>query len=125
MIALVMWPSFMMMRPQLSWGLRDRFYAMATFHAALGTAAELLGLYIVLVAATSVVPRRLRFQNWKVWMRSELALWWVVVLFGVGTYYVWYMAPVPHVREPAASRAAAAGAGRPAVTLTTFAFTPK
>ncbi len=125
MIALVMWPSFQMMRPQLPAGLRDRFYAVATIHAALGTAAELLGLYIVLVAATSVVPRRLRFQNWKVWMRSELALWWVVVLFGVGTYYVWYIAPVPHIREPAASQTAAAGAGRATVKLTNFAFTPK
>ena len=43
MIALVMWPSFQMMRPQLPGGLRDRFYAVATIHAALGTAAELLG----------------------------------------------------------------------------------
>jgi len=118
MIALVMWPSFRMLRPQFPGALRDRFYAVATIHAALGTAAELLGLYIVLVAATSIVPRRLRFQNWKVWMRSELALWWVVVLFGVGTYYVWYMAPVPHIREPAASRTAA---GRATVELTNFA----
>ncbi|MFY9584171.1 MAG: DUF420 domain-containing protein, partial [Candidatus Acidiferrales bacterium] len=99
MIALVMWPSFRMLRPQLPGALRDRFYAVATIHAALGAAAELLGLYIVLVAATSIVPRRLRFQNWKVWMRSELALWWLVVLIGVGTYYVWYMAPAANVRE--------------------------
>jgi hypothetical protein len=56
--------------------------------------AELFGLYIVLVAGTNVVPRRLRFQHWKLWMRVELALWWVVLLSGVGTYYAWYLAPV-------------------------------
>lgn len=94
MIALVMWPSFQrQVMPPLPAHLGDRYYAVATGHAALGIAAELLGLYIVLVAGTNVVPRRLRFQRWKLWMRVELALWWVVVLTGVGTYYAWYLAP--------------------------------
>jgi hypothetical protein len=26
-------------------------------------------------------------------MRTELVLWWIVVLAGVGVYSVWYMAP--------------------------------
>ncbi|SRR5712692_119263 len=91
MIALVMWPSFhLQVLPRLMVHLGKRYYAAAAAHAALGTAAELLGLYIVLVAGTNIVPRRLRFQRWKLWMRVELALWWVVVLSGVGLYYVWY-----------------------------------
>ncbi|HEX2712078.1 MAG TPA: DUF420 domain-containing protein, partial [Candidatus Acidoferrales bacterium] len=86
MIALVMWPSFhTQIIPRLPARLGRRYYAVATGHAALGVAAELFGLYIVLVAGTSIVPRRLRFRNWKRWMRTELALWWVVVLSGVGT----------------------------------------
>ncbi len=94
MIALVMSPSFRrQVKPQLPAGLGDRYYAVAAAHAALGTAAELLGLYIVLVAATNILPQRLRFRRWKPWMRTELALWWVVVLIGVATYSVWYMAP--------------------------------
>jgi plastocyanin len=121
MIALVMGPSFHQVAPQLPAGLQDRYYAVATIHAGLGTAAELLGLYIVLVAATRFIPKRLRFQRWKVWMRTELALWWLVVLIGVGTYYVWYMAPEPK----AAGRPAAVSAGRVAVKLTNFAFTPR
>jgi uncharacterized membrane protein YozB (DUF420 family) len=64
-----------------------------TIHAALGTAAELLGLYIVLVAGTNVVPEWLRFRNWKPWMRTEFVLWLVVVISGIGTYYTWYIAP--------------------------------
>ncbi len=94
MIALVMWPSFhRQVVPALPEYLGNRYYAVATGHAALGTAAELLGLYIVLVAGTNVVPRRLCFQRWKLWMRVELALWWVVLLTGVVTYYAWYVAP--------------------------------
>ena len=93
MIALVMWPSFQQqVIPALPEHLGDRYYAVAVSHAALGTAAELFGLYIVLVAGTNIVPRRLRFRNWKRWMRIELVLWWVVVLTGVGTYWAWYLA---------------------------------
>ncbi len=93
MIALVMGPSFHgQVVPALPEHLGDRYYAVATGHAALGIAAELLGLYIVLVAGTNIVPRRLRFQRWKLWMRTELALWWVVLLTGVATYYAWYVA---------------------------------
>ena len=94
MIVLVMGPSFhRQVVPALPEHLGDRYYAMATSHAALGIVAELLGLYIVLVAGTNIVPRRLRFQRWKLWMRAELALWCVTLLTGVATYYAWYMAP--------------------------------
>jgi len=121
MIALVMSPSFhRQVRPQLRAGLRDPYYAVATAHAALGTAAELLGLYIILVAGTNLLPRRLRFERWKPWMRAELALWWIVVLFGAATYAVWYVAP----QGAAAPRPAKASAGR-VVEVSDFSFTAK
>src|SRR5229473_4657708 len=69
------------------------YYAAATIHAFLGVTAELLGLYIVIVAGTSALPQWLRFKDWKRWMRTELMLWSIVVLTGVGTYYAWYIAP--------------------------------
>ena len=65
---------------------------MAAIHGFLGVAAELLGLYIVLVAGTNLVPRALRIKAWKRWMRAELILWLVVLLAGLATYYVWYIA---------------------------------
>jgi hypothetical protein len=55
--------------------------------------AELLGLFVVLVAGTRIVPRRFRFRPYKVWMRTTLAIWWLVLLVGVGTYYEWYLGP--------------------------------
>ncbi len=102
-------------------GLGDRYYAVGTVHAALGTAAELLGLYIVLVAATNILPQRLRFRRWRPWMHTELALWWVVVLIGVATSSVWYMAPAGRA-SPAPG---AARAGRVVVKLSNFDFAPK
>jgi uncharacterized membrane protein YozB (DUF420 family) len=94
MIGLVMGPSFQQqVKPSLPKVLHKWYYAAATIHALLGVAAELLGLYIVIVAGTGVLPQWLRFKDWKRWMRTELMLWFVVLLTGLGTYYAWYMAP--------------------------------
>ena len=58
MITLVMWPSFQrQVTPALPAHLGDRYYAVGTVHAALGIAAELFGLYIVLAAVTEVAVR--------------------------------------------------------------------
>ena len=94
MIVLVMWPSFQLrVLPQLASHFGRRNYAIATAHGVLGALAEVLGLYILLVAGTNILPQAWRFQRWKLWMRIELALWWVVLLSGIGTYYIWYAAP--------------------------------
>ena len=69
------------------------YYGVAAIHGVSGAAVELLGLYILLVAGTKVLPARLCFRNWKPWMRAELALWMVVLLSGSATYYTWYVAP--------------------------------
>lgn len=76
--------------PQVPSHFSDNYYSSAFIHAALGTLAELLGLYVVLVG-TKLLPETLRFTNYKAWMRTTLALWWITILFGVGTYYFWYL----------------------------------
>jgi uncharacterized membrane protein YozB (DUF420 family) len=90
MIALIMFPSFRWgVLPGLPGGLGNPYYSVATLHATLGAIAQLLGLYIVLRAGTNLLPKLLRFQNYKLWMRTELALWWAVIILGVVTYVVW------------------------------------
>jgi uncharacterized membrane protein YozB (DUF420 family) len=90
-IAGVMWPSFdTLVLPRLAGHLHKRYFEVAVFHGVLGGAAELLGLYILLVAGTNLVPEALRFRPWKIWMRVELILWVVVLAGGIGTYIVWY-----------------------------------
>jgi uncharacterized membrane protein YozB (DUF420 family) len=94
MIGLVMWPSFQQqVKPALSKAFHKWYYKVATIHAALGIGAEILGLYIVIVAGTNVLPQWLRFKDWKLWMRTELVLWTIVLVSGVATYYAWYVAP--------------------------------
>lgn len=94
MIGFQMWPSFrLQVMPHVHRALHTAYYTIATVHAALGTAAELLGIYIVLVAGTKLVPPSLRFTHWKRWMRIELALWLLALTWGIGTYYEWYVVP--------------------------------
>jgi hypothetical protein len=86
MTGLVMWPSFQQqVKPTLSKVLHKWYYQVATIHAVLGIAAELLGLYIVIVTGSNVLPQWLRFKHWKLWMRTELVLRAIVLLGGVGT----------------------------------------
>ncbi len=80
-------------RPGLPADLGQAFFALPTLMLAAGAAAEALGVYILLVAGTTLVPDRWRFRRYKLVMRSELILWWAVVLAGIATYYTWYVAP--------------------------------
>ena len=83
MIGLVMWPSFhQQVAPVLPKALHKWYYAAAAIHGLFGATAELLGLYIIIVAGTDALPQWLRFTNWKRWMRTELMLWSIVVLTG-------------------------------------------
>jgi hypothetical protein len=94
-IVLVMVPSFHeQVFQSIPVKLGKTYYALATAHAALGSVAEVGGLYILLSAGTRVLPRRFRITGYKVWMRSILALWWLVLLLGLATYTRWY---VPHL----------------------------
>ena len=96
-IALLMLPSFLLdVTPKIPAKIGKPYYALATTHAALGGVAEIGGLYILLAAGTRVLPQRLRLTRYKLWMRSELVLWWLVLLLGMLTYARWY---VPQLRR--------------------------
>ena len=128
MIFLIMAPSFhKQVQPQLPGGLKESYYLVPYVHAILGTIAEVLGIYIVLVAATKLVPKKLRFRRYKPWMRTELALWWVVVLIGISTYYVWYIGSSSKVvaQQASAPVQSASAPEKVSVRITNFQFEPK
>jgi len=93
-ILLIMMPSFhLYVSPKIPLKLGRSYYALATFHAVFGIVAEAAALYILLAAGTNILPRNLRMTDYKVWMRSVLVLWWIVLLLGMATYARWYL---PH-----------------------------
>lgn len=76
--------------PDLPAEIADPFYLLPTVMLIAGAVAEGLGIYILLVAGTRWIPERFRFRRYKLWMRSELLLWWSIVVLGLSTYLVWY-----------------------------------
>ncbi len=70
--------------------IAEAFYWVPTLMLIVGAAAELLGVYIILVAATDLVPIRWRFRRYKLWMRTERVLWWSGLLLGGATSSVWF-----------------------------------
>lgn len=91
-IALTMIPSFTVhVVPRIPAKLDKAYYALTTTHAALGTVAEIAGLYVLLVAGTNLLPEKLRFTKYKGWMRCVLVVWWLELLLGMATYTRWYV----------------------------------
>ena len=91
-IALAMMPSVQQrVIPGIPLKLGRSFYALATAHAAFGAAVEYAALYILLAAGTTLIPDKFRLVNYKLWMRSVLVSWWIVLLLGFATYARWYI----------------------------------
>lgn len=78
-------------QPKIPQKLGRSFYSLATAHAALGSLAEAVGLYVLLAAGTNLLPEPLKMTNYKAWMRTVLILWWLALLLGVATYIRWYI----------------------------------
>lgn len=91
-ILTVMVPAF---HPGVLSKLSDRsvrtYFLVSTVHGFLGISAESLALYILLVVGTNVLPEKLRFRNYKFWMRGTVLLWWSVLVLGIATYVRWYV----------------------------------
>ena len=127
-ITLFMLPVFRRgVAPALTTRLGEPFYAVSTAHALLGTLAELLGIYIILRAGTSLVPTAFRFENYKRWMRTELVLWWIVIALGLGTYFVWHSERSTDLTSPPPGASTIPTAPAPVVTISVrnFSFEPR
>ena len=70
--------------------LGDRFIAVTTLHAAVGASALVLGLFVVL-RANGLMPKPLRFQNYKRVMRVSYALYILATLIGIVVYLTWFV----------------------------------
>jgi plastocyanin len=111
LIATVMLPSPLLRPPDL----------VTTIHAALGGIMELLGIYVILVAATSLLPKAMRFTNYKPWMRTVFVGWWLVVGLGVLVYAPWG-SPKLAAQDKADKGKAAEGV---TIKFSNFKFEPK
>jgi uncharacterized membrane protein YozB (DUF420 family) len=95
LVAVVMVPSFReQVSPKIPAKLGKSYVGLPAAHGALGGIVELIALYILLAAGTKLLPERLRIRRYKLWMRTVLVAWWLVLLLGAATYVRWYV-PLP------------------------------
>ncbi|MCI4366133.1 MAG: hypothetical protein L3K08_00090 [Thermoplasmata archaeon] len=85
-------PSYLLnVAPGLPGEIGEPFYLYPTLMLIAGATAEALGIYVLLVAGTNLLPEWMRFRRYKLWMRSLLVLWWSVIVLGLATYASWYV----------------------------------
>src|SRR6516164_2894972 len=80
--------------PKIPAKLGKSYVGLPAAHGALGGIVELTALYILLAAGTKLLPERLRIRRYKLWMRTVLVAWWLVLLLGAATYVRLYV-PLP------------------------------
>lgn len=86
-IGLVMLPSFISAAGDWPAGLRRPPGWVPAVHGTLGALAEGVAIYCLL-AGFKILPRKIGVLRY--WMWTAFTLWTAAVLFGVGTYLVWY-----------------------------------
>ena len=95
MVAVVMVPTFSkQVSPKIPAKLGKSYVGLPAAHGVLGGIVELTALYILLAAGTKLLPERLRIRRYKLWMRTVLVAWWLVLLLGAATYVRRYI-PLP------------------------------
>ena len=67
--------------------------AIVRLHSFVGALAWLVAFYVILVAGTTLIPRRFCFSNYRRWMCTVFVLWWAAFLLGCLVYYQWYVNP--------------------------------
>lgn len=81
-------PSFVIhILPGIPGKLGQGDYAITTLHGLFGLVVMLFGVFIVL-RGYNLVPRALRFNNYKLVMRTSYALYMLTTLMGVALYVI-------------------------------------
>jgi uncharacterized membrane protein YozB (DUF420 family) len=87
-VAVVMVTSFILfILPGIPSKLGEGSYGITTFHGLVGLASVILGVYLVL-GGNGLLPRRLRYTNYKLWMRIAYVLYMLSTLLGVMIYVI-------------------------------------
>ncbi len=66
------------------------FYWVTTLHATAGFIALFFGWYVIL-RGHGLMPQRLRFQNYKPYMRAAYGLYFLATVLGVIVYIIWFV----------------------------------
>ena len=90
-VLITMISSFMVhILPGIPGKLNESLYWITTVHALVGMVGLVLGVFVVL-RGNKLVPKALRFENYKLFMRTSYALYMLATLLGVVVYIDMYV----------------------------------
>jgi plastocyanin len=87
-------------------GTGDSVARWMIVHGVLGTIAEVMGIYLIIRMRTKWLPKGWRIKNFKLLMRSTLALWTILVILGVVIYAERYLDVTFEIAEKRGAAAA-------------------
>jgi uncharacterized membrane protein YozB (DUF420 family) len=91
---LVLWLMILPFRdfvaPGIPQRLGERFYGVTALHGLVGGSALVLGVYVVL-CANGLLPKSLRFRNYKPVMRVSYTLYMLATAIGIVVYLAWFV----------------------------------
>jgi len=79
--------------PEIPARLGEASYAIPTVHAVVGAIGLVLGVFVAL-RGNELVPTRLRFTNYKAFMRTSYAVYMLATILGVLVYVNTYVHPI-------------------------------
>jgi hypothetical protein len=89
--------AWMMILPYRDFIVRDlggprqaAFYQITSLHALIGLVALTFGLFVTL-RGNGLVPKVLKFRNYKLFMRTAYGLYMLATLLGVIVYWLWFV----------------------------------
>ncbi len=80
---------YLYVAPALPGDLTKKTYAVTTVHAAVGAVGLVLGVFVAL-RGNELVPRALKFRDYKPWMRTSYAVYMLATALGVAVYFIVY-----------------------------------
>lgn len=104
--------------------LAEPFYYAATIHAALGLITLLFGAFVAL-RGNDLVPRALKFHNYKLFMRTAYGAYLIVTALGVGVYLTWYTGTATPVNAANIAQPIVRRQNEIIVPMANFEFNPK
>lgn len=111
--------------PGIPQRLNETYYRAALIHGLVGLAALLFGTFVAL-RGNELVPRALKFNNYKLFMRSAYGLYILTTALGIWVYSVWYMnAPAPASAAEGQAQPVAQRSDELTVPMANFVFNPK
>src|SRR5262245_21846076 len=110
--------------PGIPQKLNETYYQAATIHASLGLVTLLFGTFVAL-RGNELVPQALKFNNYKLFMRTAYTLYIAVTLLGVWVYTTWYInSPEPATASGGSVQPIAQKTNELTVPMANFVFNP-